>query len=176
MFSISTRPPHTALRFDEPVNGWKNETSMDVDEDDLGEGPSTSGPRSVVSPGEAITSAREYMRWVGPCFRTQIIRLFQGSWNLCRGRIRRVLCLWHDSTSEQAHLGQADQVEVGQARPSTLTPGIHQRSETWSSAVSVKSALHGGKSTPMRVKMPSSCCQVSICREEFSGERLNRMR
>jgi len=37
---------------------------MDVDEEDHGEGPSTSGARSVVSPGETITSAREYMRYI----------------------------------------------------------------------------------------------------------------
>jgi hypothetical protein len=39
--------------------------AMDVDGyDDLGEGTSMGVRRSVVSPGEVITSAKEYMRYV----------------------------------------------------------------------------------------------------------------
>jgi hypothetical protein len=59
MFSIKTRPPVSSLHFDAPTSYGHD---MDMDQDDLGEGPSTSGPRSVVSPGENITSAKEYMR------------------------------------------------------------------------------------------------------------------
>ncbi|KAK1924455.1 putative exosome complex exonuclease rrp4 [Papiliotrema laurentii] len=62
MFSIKTRPPVSSLHFDAPTSYGHD---MDMDQDDLGEGPSTSGPRSVVSPGENITSAKEYMRGHG---------------------------------------------------------------------------------------------------------------
>jgi hypothetical protein len=36
--------------------------AMDVDGDDLGEGTSLGARRTIVSPGEVITSSKEYMR------------------------------------------------------------------------------------------------------------------
>jgi hypothetical protein len=88
---------------------------MDVDEDDVGEGPSTNGARSVVSPGETITSAREYMRCglsIQDFGSSQSD--FQWPRDLCRGRSGRLVGIGYDTTGQQAHLGQADQVEVGE--------------------------------------------------------------
>lgn len=62
MFSIATRPPTTALRYDESIHPSYSYGGMDVDNDDLGEGPSTTGPKRVVSPGEAIINSKEFMR------------------------------------------------------------------------------------------------------------------
>lgn len=70
MFAITQRPPVSALSFfvDEPSTSNTSHRyadpdpdSMDVDgyDQDVGEGPSRS---TVVSPGEVITSAKEYMR------------------------------------------------------------------------------------------------------------------
>lgn len=64
MFKITQRPPVSALGFDEPPSTHRKHPAeldgMDLD-DDLGEGPS-SLRRTVVSPGEVITSAKDYMR------------------------------------------------------------------------------------------------------------------
>lgn len=56
MFKVSRFPEPVELEAYSPVGH-----TMDIDED-LGEGTSLSVARSVVSPGEVITSAKEYMR------------------------------------------------------------------------------------------------------------------
>jgi exosome complex component RRP4 len=66
MFSISTRPPLAAIPIFEDShtgNGRYEDDSkgMDID-DDYGEGSSGGIKRSVVGPGEGITSSKEYMR------------------------------------------------------------------------------------------------------------------
>ena len=66
MFAITTRPPTSLLSIyenndDDARNSNGAYGAMDID--DLGEGPSTSR-RTVVSPGEVITSSKEYMRYV----------------------------------------------------------------------------------------------------------------
>lgn len=67
MFKVNTRPPTSAL-FPEPEGVPATHRrhpaeleGMDIDEaDDLGEGPSSLV--GVVTPGEVITSAKEFMR------------------------------------------------------------------------------------------------------------------
>jgi hypothetical protein len=60
MFKITTRPPASALAFaQDAIPETHRGLAMDLD-DDLGEGPS----RRVVSPGEIITSSKDYMRCV----------------------------------------------------------------------------------------------------------------
>lgn len=56
MFKVSRIPEREE---DEPSSPVAE--TMDID-NDLGEGTSLSVTRSVVSPGEVITSAKEYMR------------------------------------------------------------------------------------------------------------------
>ena len=72
MFKITTRPPKSSPSFpDETPSTHRRKhrrhpieiDAMDLDRDDLGEGPS-SLRRTVVSPGEVITSSKEYMRSV----------------------------------------------------------------------------------------------------------------
>lgn len=65
MFKVSIRPPTTALFAEEMVPATHRRhpaeiDGMDIDEKDLGEGPSSLV--GVVTPGEVITSAREFMR------------------------------------------------------------------------------------------------------------------
>lgn len=65
MFKVTTRPPSSALFADDSalVSAHRRNSAeldgMDVD-DDLGEGPSNLA--GVVTPGEVITSAKEFMR------------------------------------------------------------------------------------------------------------------
>jgi hypothetical protein len=68
MFKVTTRPPTSALFPDQddiPSTHRRHPAEMagmmDVD-NDLGEGPSTLA--GVVTPGEIIVSAKEYMRYV----------------------------------------------------------------------------------------------------------------
>lgn len=74
MFKVTTRPPTSAL-FPDIVASAASSThrrnpadtgGMDIDynDNDLGEGPSNLA--GVVTPGEVITSAKEFMRFVSP--------------------------------------------------------------------------------------------------------------
>lgn len=68
MFTITQRLPTSSsgYLYDIPAVHQKHPAEvdgMDLDGNDLGEGPS-SLRRTVVSPGEVITSSREYMRSV----------------------------------------------------------------------------------------------------------------
>lgn len=63
MFKISRLPAET-LPYADAVRA-PAAAPMDID-DDLGEGTSLGGRRTVVTPGEVITSSKEYMRWVMP--------------------------------------------------------------------------------------------------------------
>jgi len=66
MFKVTTRPPTSALfpsQDEAPSTHRKHPAELDgMDIDDLGEGPSSLA--SVVTPGEVITSAKEFMRYV----------------------------------------------------------------------------------------------------------------
>ena len=66
MFKVTTRPPTSALlpsQDEAPSTHRKHPAELDgMDIDDLGEGPSSLA--GVVTPGEVITSAKEFMRYV----------------------------------------------------------------------------------------------------------------
>ena len=66
MFKITTKPPTSALfpsQDEAPLTHRKHPAELDgMDIDDLGEGPSSLA--GVVTPGEVITSAKEFMRYV----------------------------------------------------------------------------------------------------------------
>ncbi|KAL1405382.1 Exosome complex component rrp4 [Vanrija albida] len=62
MFKITRLPAETPAYADAPRAPAP--TAMDID-DDLGEGTSLGGRRTVVTPGEVITSSKEYMRGHG---------------------------------------------------------------------------------------------------------------
>jgi hypothetical protein len=63
MFTITRLPAATEFAPEEVRGASDDDVEMVAAYDDLGEGTS-SGRRSVVTPGEVITSAKEYMRWV----------------------------------------------------------------------------------------------------------------
>lgn len=71
MFKITTRPPTSALFPDQDASSSTHRRHpaelagmMDIDHD-VGEGSSTLA--GVVTPGEIITSAREFMRYIDLC-------------------------------------------------------------------------------------------------------------
>lgn len=68
MFKVSRVAPASALAIsNDPAVEFRHpaEDDMELDEDEYGAGPST---RTVVTPGESITSSKEYMRSVFPTF------------------------------------------------------------------------------------------------------------
>lgn len=68
MFKVTTRPPTTSIFPEESIPSTHRRhpaeiDGMDIDEKDLGEG--SSSLVGVVTPGEVITSAKEFMRYAG---------------------------------------------------------------------------------------------------------------
>lgn len=62
MFTVNRLPAAVEFAPEAPREPTPEPMEMDEGFDDLGEGTSLGVRRSVVSPGEAITSAKEYMR------------------------------------------------------------------------------------------------------------------
>lgn len=67
MFKVSRIPPTPVFDRDNTSSDPAPRVDvMDVDEHELGMGSSFGGRRTVVTPGEVITSSKEYMRCVQP--------------------------------------------------------------------------------------------------------------
>ena len=70
MFKVTQRSASSVLAFSDDPEGFETHRrhpaeleAMDVDEGGMEAGPSTlPGGRSIVSPGEVITSSKEFMR------------------------------------------------------------------------------------------------------------------